>query len=92
LLDSSYRAELHPTQDAEVYMRLLTVIGIVVLVLGILSFVVPVPVSHTHSAKIGDASVGITTHDHEKLSPAVGGVLCAAGVILLIAGTRRATA
>ena len=73
-------------------MRLLTVIGIVVLVLGILSFVVPVPVSHSHTTKIGDASIGITTHDHEKLSPAVGGVLCAAGVILLIAGTRRATA
>jgi len=73
-------------------MRLLTVIGVVVLVLGILSFVVPVPVSHSHSAKIGDASVGITTHDHEKLSPAIGGVLCAVGVVLLIAGTRRASA
>lgn len=73
-------------------MRLLTVIGVVVLFLGILSFVMPVPVSHTHSAKIGDASVGITTHDHEKLSPVVGGVLCAAGVVLLIAGTRRVTA
>jgi hypothetical protein len=72
-------------------MRLLTIIGIVVLVLGILSFVVPVPVSHSHSAKLGDASIGITTHDHEKLSPAVGGVLCAAGVVLLIAGTRRAS-
>jgi hypothetical protein len=72
-------------------MRLLTLIGIVVLILGILSFVVAVPVSHSHSAKVGDASIGITTHDHEKLSPAVGGVLCAAGVILLIAGTRRAT-
>ena len=73
-------------------MRLLTVIGIVVLVLGILSFVVAVPMSHSHSAKIGDASIGVTTHDHEKLSPAVGGVLCAVGVVLLVAGTRRATA
>ena len=72
-------------------MRLLTVIGIVVLVLGILSFVVPVPVSHSHSAKVGDASIGITTHDHEVLPPAVGGVLCAAGVVLLIFGVRRAT-
>jgi hypothetical protein len=76
----------------EVYMRLLTILGIAVLVLGILSFVVPVPMSHSHSAKIGDASIGITTHDHEKLSPAIGGVLCAVGVVLLIAGTRRAAA
>ena len=73
-------------------MRLLGIIGIVVLILGVLAFFVPFPVSHTHSAKIGDASIGVTTHHDEKLSPAIGGVLCAAGVVLLIAGTRRATA
>jgi hypothetical protein len=70
-------------------MRLLFVIGLVVLVLGILSFFVPIPTSHTHSAKIGDASIGITTHDSEKLSPAIGGVMCLAGVVLLIAGSRK---
>lgn len=73
-------------------MRMLSWIGVVVLLLGILSFVVPVPVSHSHGAKVGDASISITTHDKEKLSPAVGGVLCAAGVVLLIAGTRKAAA
>ena len=72
-------------------MRLLTFIGVIVLFLGVVSFLVPLPVSHTHSAKIGDASIGITTHEHEKLSPVVGGVLCAAGVVLMIAGARRAT-
>lgn len=71
-------------------MRPLALIGLVVLVLGILAFVVPVPRSNTHSAKIGDASVGITTHHDEKLSPVVGGVLCAAGAVLLIAGSRKA--
>jgi hypothetical protein len=70
-------------------MRPLALIGLVVLVLGILAFVVPVPRSDTHEAKIGDASVGITTHHKEKLSPAVGGVLCAAGAVLLIAGSRK---
>jgi hypothetical protein len=73
-------------------MRLLTVIGVVMLILGILSFVVPVPENHTRSAKVGDASIAITTHESQKLPPAVGGVLCAAGVALLIFGTRRATA
>jgi hypothetical protein len=72
-------------------MRLLFVIGLVVLVLGILSFFVPIPTSHTHSAKIGDASIGITTHDSEKLSPAIGGVMCLAGVVLLIAGSRKSS-
>ena len=73
-------------------MRPLAWIGIVVLVLGMLSFVVPIPTSHSHDLKIGDASVGITTHHDEKLPPVVGGVLCAAGVVLLIAGSRKATA
>jgi hypothetical protein len=72
-------------------MRPLSILGLVVLVLGILSFFVPVPMSHTHELKAGDASVGITTHSTEKLSPVVGGVLCAVGAVLLIAGTRKAT-
>jgi hypothetical protein len=70
-------------------MRPLVIIGVVVLLLGILSFVVPIPTSKTHELKAGDASVGITTHHDQKLSPMVGGVLCAAGVVLLIAGSRK---
>ncbi len=73
-------------------MRAMTVLGIVVLLLGILSFVVPIPTSKTHELKAGDASIGVTTHHDEKLSPVVGGVLCAAGVVLLVAGSRKATA
>ena len=73
-------------------MRSLAWIGIVLLVLGVLAFVVPVPRSHSHSLKVGDASIGVTTHDDEKLSPLVGGVLCAAGVVLLVAGSRKLTA
>ena len=70
-------------------MRPLMLIGLVVLVLGILSLVVPIPTSKTHKLKAGDASVGITTHHEQKLSPVVGGVLCAAGVVLVIAGSRK---
>ena len=70
-------------------MRPLAIVGLVVLILGILAFVVPIPTSETHGAKIGDASVGITTRHNEKLSPAVGGVLCVAGAVLLIAGSRK---
>ena len=72
-------------------MRPLFVIGLVVLVLGILSFVVPIPMSHSHDAKIGDATIGITTHNSEKLSPVVGGVMCVAGVVLLVAGSRKSS-
>jgi hypothetical protein len=72
-------------------MRPLSLIGIVVLALGVLAFLVPVPTSHTRSAKVGDATIAVTTHGSEKLSPVVGGVLCAVGAALLIAGTRKAT-
>jgi hypothetical protein len=70
-------------------MRPLSVVGIVVLLLGILSFVVPIPSSKTHELKAGSASVGVTTHHAEKLSPVVGGVLCAVGAVLLLAGSRK---
>jgi len=71
-------------------MRPLAWIGVVVLVLGILSFVVPIPTSKTHELRAGDASIGVTTHHDEKLSPAIGGLLCAAAVVLLVAGSRKA--
>jgi hypothetical protein len=70
-------------------MRSLFMIGIVVLVLGILAFFVPIPQSETHGAKIGDATIGVTTHSERKLPPAVGGVLCLAGAAMLIAGARK---
>jgi hypothetical protein len=73
-------------------MRPLAWIGLVVLVLGILSFAVMVPMNKTHELKAGDASVGITTHHSEKLPPVVGGVMVAAGVLLLVVGARKATA
>ena len=73
-------------------MRPLAILGLVVLVLGILSFVVPVPMNKTRELKAGDASVDITTHHQEKLAPAVGGMICVVGAVLLIAGTRKATA
>lgn len=73
-------------------MKPLAIIGIVVLVLGILAFLVPFPISHKHELKAGSADIAVTTHHDEKLSPIAGGVLCAAGVVLLVAGSRKAVA
>ena len=50
-------------------MKALMLVGVVVLVLGIVSFFVPFPHSEHHGVNIGDAHVGITTHDDEKVSP-----------------------
>jgi hypothetical protein len=63
-------------------------VGVVLLVLGILSFVVPVPHSEHHGVNIGDAHVGITTHDEDKLPPAVSVVLVVVGAGLMIAGRK----
>ncbi len=70
-------------------MKPLAWVGLVLLVLGILAFVVPVPHSESHGVKVGDASVGITTHSKEKMSPAVGGVLCGVGAVVLIVGMKK---
>jgi hypothetical protein len=44
-------------------MKALMPVGVILVVLGILSFFVPVPHSEHHGVNIGDAHVGITTHD-----------------------------
>ena len=70
-------------------MRTLAMLGIVLLVLGLLAFFVPFPQNETHGAKIGNTTIGVTTHDRQKLPPAVGGVLCLTGAVLLIAGMKK---
>jgi len=63
-------------------------VGVVLLVLGVLSFFVPVPHSEHHGVSLGDAHVGITTHDDEKVAPAVSIVLVVVGAGLMIAGRK----
>ncbi len=58
-------------------MNSLRGIGIVLLVLGLLAFVVPIPHSEDHSLKIGDAKVEVQTESSQKLPPVVGIVLLA---------------
>jgi len=70
-------------------MKGLTLLGILLLVLGVLSFVVPIPHSEDHSVKIGDAKIGVQTQNSEKLPPAAGIVLLAGGVVALIVGMRK---
>jgi len=67
----------------------LAFVGIVLLILGVLSFVVPIPHREKHGVKIGDTDLGIQTQTSEKLPPAVGIVLVVGGVVALIAGSRK---
>jgi hypothetical protein len=65
------------------------VIGAILLLLGVLSFVVPVPHSEDHSVKIGDAKLGVQTKSSEKLPLGASLVLVGAGVACLIMGSRK---
>jgi hypothetical protein len=69
-------------------MKALLLVGVLLVVLGILSFFVPLPHSEHHGVNIGDAHVGITTHDEDKLPPAVSIVLVVVGAGLMIAGRK----
>jgi uncharacterized membrane protein HdeD (DUF308 family) len=69
-------------------MKALMLVGVLVLVLGVLSFFVPFPHSEHHGVSVGDAHVGITTHDDQKVPPVMGIVLVVVGAGLMIAGSR----
>ena len=69
-------------------MRALLLVGVLLVVLGIVSFFVPVPYSEHHAVNLGDARVGITTEHDEKVSPTVSIVLVVVGAGLMIAGRK----
>jgi hypothetical protein len=64
-------------------------VGVVVLVLGVLSFFVPFPHAEHHGVNIGDAHVGITTHDDQRVPPVMSIVLVVVGAGLMIAGRNN---
>ncbi len=70
-------------------MKALPIVGTLLLILGILAFIIPVPHQEKHGVKIGDAKFSIQTESSEKLPPAVGIILIGGGVVALIAGLRK---
>jgi len=86
-LSRPYRATAVRTKGG--YMKGLTMLGAILLVLGLLAFVVPIPHKEDHSMKIGDAKIGVQTEHSDRLPPLVAGVLVLAGVVTLAAGTRK---
>jgi hypothetical protein len=70
-------------------MNRLTLIGVLLLLLGLLSFVVPIPQREDHAVKIGDTKIGVQTEKKEKLPTAASIVLLAGGVVALVLGARK---
>lgn len=69
-------------------MKILLFAGLLVVVLGIASLVVPIPRTETHGIKAGDMNIGVQTSHSERVSPIVSVVLIAGGIALAIAGAR----
>ena len=70
-------------------MKMLFWIGLVVLMLGIVSLLVPIPRNERESFKVGGMSMGVETRHSEKVSPIVGAVMILGGAGMMIAGKRR---
>ena len=69
-------------------MKPLFVVGLAVFVLGILSFFIAIPHSENHGIKAGDVSIGVQTHESQKVSPAISAVMLVVGAGLMIAGRK----
>jgi hypothetical protein len=69
-------------------MKILLFAGLLLVVLGIASLVVPIPRTETEGIKVGGTNLGVQTSHSERLSPIISIVLIAGGIALSIAGTR----
>jgi len=69
-------------------MKILLFAGLLLVVLGIASLLVPLPHTETHGIKAGDVNLGIQTTHSERVSPIVSAALIAGGIAMAIAGAR----
>jgi len=69
-------------------MKAVLVVGLIVLILGILSFFVGIPRTETNGIKIGGASVGVQTRHTDRIPPAGSIALVVGGIVLLAVGAR----
>jgi hypothetical protein len=69
-------------------MKILLFAGLLLIILGIASLVVPIPRTETQGIKAGDVNIGVQTTHRERVSPIISAVLIAGGIALTVAGTR----
>ena len=69
-------------------MKVLFWIGLVVLILGIASLIVPVPHTDREGVTVGDVSIGVEAKHTEKVSPALSAVMILGGLGAIAVGRR----
>ena len=72
-------------------MKILFAIGLIVLVLGALSFFIPIPHTEHHGLDAGDVHLGVDTKSSDLLPPAASVALVVVGAGLMVAGGRKKT-
>jgi len=70
-------------------MKTLFWIGLVALILGFASLVVPLPQNERQGVKVGGLSLGVETRHEEKVPPILSGLIIVAGAGMMIAGRKR---
>ena len=72
-------------------MKAVFVVGLIIVVLGIASFLIPLPHTERHGIDAGDIHVGVNTHHDELLPPYVGiGLIVVGGALMVVGGRKRA--
>jgi hypothetical protein len=71
-------------------MKAMFWIGLVVLVLGIASLLIPIPRTEKEGFRAGGVSIGVETHHQEKVSPIVSAVMILGGAGMMIAQKVKA--
>jgi len=70
-------------------MKTITMIGAVLIILGVLSFVIPIPHTEDHGVKIGDAKIGVQTRSSERVPVGASVTLIGVGVLTLVLGAKK---
>jgi hypothetical protein len=67
-------------------MKVVFWIGLLLLILGLASFVVPIPRTERDSVSAGGITLGVKTQHQETVSPMISAALLLGGAGLMIAG------
>jgi len=70
-------------------MKPISWIGLVVLVLGVLSLLVPIPHKEREGFSAGGLSMGVETQHSQTVSPIISAVMILGGAGMMIAGKSR---
>ena len=69
-------------------MKMLLLAGLLLISVGVLSLVVPIPRTESQGIKAGGVNLGVQTTHSERVSPVISAVLIVGGIVLSIAGGR----